>query len=234
MHIARSVGLVLLVFNTFVVAQVPVSKDPDHTVAFENSQFRVLNVNIPPGKTTTEHVHELDVATVSMMASPTDTRTQLPGQPWSAVRPRRPLGQVEVTEYTGKPGVHRVENVGKGAYQLFAVENLKKGGWSATPAVSAAATKLATESRAFRVYNVTVGRGQQSGHTHAVPTIVVLLSGRMMSDGSSNKAKENAPAAVGLKQLVLPGEWLLVPAGDTHHLVALANTEGQVVEIEVR
>jgi hypothetical protein len=55
-----------------------------------------------------------------------------------------------------------------------------------------------------------------------------------MSDGPDKQAKANAPAPVGLKQLDQPGQWLLVPAGDTHHLVRLGTSDARVVEIEIR
>ena len=48
------------------------------------------------------------------------------------------------------------------------------------------------------------------------------------------EAKANAPAPVGLKQVDAPGQWVLVPAGDAHHLVRLGNDDGEIVEIEVR
>jgi hypothetical protein len=60
------------------------------------------------------------------------------------------------------------------------------------------------------------------------------VSGKVMSDGPDKQAKANAPAAVGLKQLDQPGQWVLVPAGDTHHLVRLGTNDARIVEIEVR
>ena len=74
----------------------------------------------------------------------------------------------------------------------------------------------------------------QTSHTHAVPTIVVLVNGLVMSDGPDAQAKQHAPAPVGLKQLTQPGQWLLIPAGDTHHMVRLNTGEARVIEIEVR
>ena len=233
MHTARFVALFLLVFNAFVAAQIPVTKEPHHQVAFENAQFRVLNVNVPPKEATLEHKHDLDNVTVSMMPTGADTRVQLAGQPLGPTRPRRPLGNVEINEYGAKPVTHRIENVGASPFQLFAVENLKTTGWSTAPAVTAPLTKVVREARSFRVYAINLGK-QQTSHKHAVPTLVVLMSGKVMSDGPNAKAKQNAPAAVGLKQLVVPGEWLLVPEGDTHHLISLGNTDGHVVEIEIR
>jgi hypothetical protein len=234
MRISRWTVILLLAFAVITAAQVPVSKDPMHRVVFENAQLRILDVNIPPSAMSLEHAHDYDIATVSM-SNGTNTRIQPRGQQWGATRPPRPLGDATVTEYTGKADSHRIENLGKAPYQLFAVENLRKGGWSPTPAVNAMATKLMTESRAFRIYDVQLARDtSQTSHAHAVPTIAILVSGKVMSDGPDAQAKANAPAAVGLKQLDQPGQWVLIPSGDTHHVVRLGTADARIVEIEVR
>ena len=233
MNASRWAALIILAMTVAVSAQIPVTKEPHHRVVFENAQFRIMDVNVPPGESTLEHLHDLDVATISMTTG-TDTRMQLPGQPWTN-RPRRGLGNIETTEYSGKPTSHRFETVGTTPYNLFAVENLKTSGWSTAPALSAAGTTLAKESRSFRAYTIALGKERsQTSHTHAVPTIVVLMAGKVMSEGPDEKAKANAPAPVGLKQIDRPGQWVLVPAGDSHHLVRLGNDDGQIVEIEVR
>jgi hypothetical protein len=232
MNAHRWIAAALFACTATVAAQVPLSKEPHHRLVFENAQLRILDVNIPAGTTSLDHLHDLDVVTVSMTAGPA-TRIETTGQ-WQARNPR-PLGDATVAEYAGKPASHRVENVGKTAYQLFAVENLRKSGWSPTPPVSALATKLTSDARAFRVYDVRlVEQSSQTSHTHAVPTIAVLIAGKVMSDGPDKQAKANAPAAVGLKQLDQPGQWVLVPAGDTHHVVRLGTTDARLVEIEVR
>ena len=233
MNAFRCAALFILATTAIVSAQVPANKEPHHRTVFENAQFRILDVNVPPGETTLEHSHNLDIVTLSM-TNGTDTRVQLAGQPWAS-RPRRTLGNVETNDYSGKPISHRLETLGDSPYHLFAVENLKTGGWSTTPALSTAGTTLAKESRSFRVYTIGLGKERsQTSHTHAVPTIVVLLSGKVMSEGPDEKAKANAPAPVGLKQIDAPGQWVLVPAGDAHHLVRLGNADSQIVEIEVR
>ncbi len=235
MNASRS-ALVFIVFMTALVsAQIPVTKEPHHHVVFENSQFRIMDVNVPAGEATLDHSHDRDLVTVAM-SNGAEVRTQPAGKQWEN-RPRRPVGDVETTEYAGQTGstTHKFQASGATAYQLFAVENLKPSGWSTTPAASGAGTTLAKESRSFRVYNVALGKDrQQSSHTHAVPTIVVLLTGKVMSEGPDEKAKANAPAPVGLKQIDRPGQWVLVPAGDAHHLVRLGNDESRIVEIEVR
>lgn len=234
MTAVRPTLLLFLAFAAVCAAQVPVTKDPSHRVVFEHPQLRVMSVEIAPGATTVEHRHEFDVATISMNAG-TPTRVQTSGKPSPETRPPRPLGDAAITEYAGTPGAHRIENTGKLSYQLFAVENLKKSGWSTAAATSGQGTKVLKETRAFRMYDVKLAvNSSQASHTHTAPTIAVLVSGKVMSDGPDAQAKAWAPAAVGLRQLDAPGQWLLIPAGDRHHLVRLGTTDAHVVEIEVR
>lgn len=233
MHASRLVGLFVLAMVASVVAQVPLSKEPRHHVTFENAQLRIIDVNIPPGDKSLDHRHELDIATISMSQG-TNTRIQTGTQP-AAERPSRPLGDGTIAEYAGKASSHTIENVGKSAYQLFAVENLKTDGWSTAPAASGLATKMIREARAFRLYDVSLSKEtSQTSHTHAVPTVAVLISGTVMSDGPDKQAKANPGAPIGLKQLTQPGQWILVPGGDTHHIVRLGVGDARVVEIEVR
>ncbi len=230
---ARCVAALTLGLTAAAAAQVPLSEEPRHKVVFANADLRVLDVLIPPGDVTLDHRHDRDLVTVSMNDG-ADTRVQAPGQA-SVARPRRPLGDTTVAQYVGAPASHRIENVGSAPYHLFAVENQHAAGWSAAPAATGLGTTLTNDTRTFRTYDVRLGRDSaQVSHTHAVPTIVVLINGLVMSEGPDAQAKALAPAPVGMKQLAQPGQWLLVPAGDTHHLVRLSTGEGRVVEIEVR
>lgn len=229
---ARVVALVFLA-SVAAAAQVPFGEDAWHKIVYENAQMRLFSVNVAPGSTTDEHRHDFDIATVSMNEG-TETRTRTGTQPWTT-RPIRPLGNISVNDYTGAPGSHRVENVGKRPYQLFAIENRKKGGWSTGPAATGIGTKLLQESRAFRLYDVQLSlAASQATHTHAVPMVAILIRGKVMSDGPDTQAKAFAPAPVGLRQLDSPGQWIVVPGGDRHHLVRLGTTDAQVVEVELR
>ena len=233
MSASRWIGPFLLASTAVVAAQVPLSKEPRHRVTFENTQLRILDVNIPPGDASLDHRHDLDIVTVSMTDG-TPTRIQTGTQP-ATERPPRPLGDATVAEYAGKAQSHIVANVGKSPYRLFAVENLRTSGWSMGPAAAGLATKLTQEARAFRLYDVSLGRPTtQTSHAHALPTIVVLIAGVVMSDGPDTQAKANPGAPIGLKQLTEPGQWILVPAGDTHHVVGLGTGDARVIEIEVR
>lgn len=234
MNASGLVGLLTLGMASLAAAQVPLHQEPRHRVVFENAQFRILDVNVPPGDTTLDHLHDHDIVTVSMNSG-TPTRIQSPGQPLGQARPGRPPGNAAVAEYFGKPDSHRVENVGPIPYQLFAVENRRGGDWSKGTALSAAATTMSNESRAFRVYDVRLVREiSQTSHLHAVPTVAVLISGKAMSEGAEAKAGVGPAAPVGLKQLDQPGQWVLIPQGESHHLVRLSNADVYIVEVEIR
>lgn len=228
------VSLAVVAATALAAAQVPVTSEPHHRVVYENAELRIFDVNVAPGDTTLDHRHERDIVTVSM-TNGTETRIQSPGQPSGALRPRRPLGDVVVAEYAGKADSHRVVNVGESPYHLFAVENLRASGWSPAPPLTALATTLTSDSRALRIYDVRlVQTTSQTMHTHAVPTVAVLIGGIVMSEGPDTQAKANAPAPVGLKRLDQPGQWVLIPRGDAHHLVRLGTGDARLVEIEVR
>jgi len=226
-------GLVLAVLTASVAAQVPVINEPHHRTVFQNADFRVLDVRVDPGDSTADHRHDHDIVTVSMNAG-TPTRLTTGGQTQN--RPPRPLADATVAEYTGKPASHKIDNVGSAPYQLFGVENLRDAkSWSSTPPVSALATTLATDGRALRIYDVRLATPtSQTTHTHAVPTVAVLINGIVMSEGPDAQAKALAPAPVGLKRLDSPGQWVLIPRGETHTVVRLGNVDARLMEIEVR
>jgi quercetin dioxygenase-like cupin family protein len=235
MTAVRLFGALFVTSMAVVGAQAPTpfGEDTWHHVVYENATMRLLSVNVAPGTMTDTHQHEFDIVTVSMNEG-TETRTQAPGASWQP-RPARPLGDASATVYTGTPGAHRVENVGKRAYQLFAVENRKKNGWSTNPAITGIGTKVVQETRAFRIYDTRLALNtSQSSHTHTSPTVAILVSGKAMSDGPDAQAKTFAPAPVGLRQLDQPGQWMIIPAGDRHHLVRLGTADARVVEVEVR
>jgi quercetin dioxygenase-like cupin family protein len=233
MRATQAIGLSLFVLTATIAAQVPVNNEAHHRTVYQNADFRILDVHVAPGESTLDHRHDHDIATVSMNAG-TATRIVTGGQAQN--RPPRPLADASITEYTGKPGSHKLDNTGTAAYQLFAVENLRDAkAWTSSPPVSALATRLATDGRAMRIYDVKLATPtSQTTHTHAVPTVAVLINGIVMSEGPDAQAKALAPAPVGLKRLDSPGQWVLIPRGETHTVVRLGNMDARLLEIEVR
>lgn len=201
---------------------VPVEQDPHHKIVFSDPALRVLEVRVPQGEETLDHMHRYDIATVCIDCA--QTRTRLPGQPYGEIRPRK-AGGFLIAEYAGKPAAHAVKNVGTGLYRLVGVENVRLSGWTtATPLAEQAGTVLAQESRAFRVYDVQVEPGKaKAQHTHTSPTVVVL-----------DKGDVSHQTGAASKRLSKPGEWTLVPAGVSHTIGAQGTDVAHLVEIEVR
>ena len=125
-----------------------------------------MDVNVPPGESTLDHSHDRDVVTVAM-SNGAETRAQAAGQSW-ANRPRRPVGDIETTEYAGKVvDVIKFETMGTTAYQLFAVENLKANGWSTTPAASGAGHDARERVAIVPCLHRRAGKGPAADLSHA-------------------------------------------------------------------
>jgi quercetin dioxygenase-like cupin family protein len=220
---AMTIGAALLVCVSVHAAEpVPVEQDPHHKIVFSDQALRVLEVRVPEGQETLDHMHRYDIATVCIDCA--QTRTRLPGQPYGEIRPRK-AGGFLIAEYAGKPAAHAVKNVGAGPYRLVGVENVRLSGWTtAAPLAEQAGTVLAQASRAFRVYDVKVESGKApTQHTHTSPTVVVL-----------DKGDVSHQTGTASKRLAKPGEWTLVPAGVSHTIGAQGRDASHLVEIEVR
>ena len=198
-----------------VAAQVPLEQEPRHHVEFSNESLRVIAPQIPPGDTTLEHLHTHDDATVCIHGS--EVRAKQPGADWSNPGAACAPGRIGFTEYTGKPRSHTVQNTGSGLYYLVLVENLKDGGWKNNDGLAIEGMKMIRESRSFRAYEAELSGSGGPVHAHDVPTVVILVSGEAMA---------------GDKRLDRPGEWVYVPAGEKHRVVA--QDAARLIEIEVR
>jgi quercetin dioxygenase-like cupin family protein len=211
----------LLMFSTCGLAwsQVPIEREPRHQIVFQHEALRVLDVNVQSGDVTLAHTHYNDLATVCIGNS--ETRTREPGADWSEVRARE-VGQANVTEYSGKPGTHEVKNTGAKLYRVIGIENLRQRAWPESLPATGPATELINETRAFRIYNVRLDSNKvETSHTHSVPAIVVLVTGRAAEPGGTQKLDH-------------PGDWLFIPAGGSHRLTREATDPVHIVEVEAR
>ncbi len=204
-----------LTLPVVAAAQVPLEQEPRHHLEFANESLRVISPQIPAGDTTFEHRHDHDDATVCIHGS--RVRAKQPGRDWS--NPGMPCtpGGVGLTEYTGNPRSHTVQNVGSDTYHLLLVENLRESGWNTNEALADPGLKIIRENRSFRVYDTNLSGSGVAAHAHEVPTVVILVSGEAMA---------------GEKLLDQPGRWALVPAGIKHQITARG--DAHVIEIEVR
>ena len=197
-------------------------------VVFENSLFRILDVNVPPG-TTLRHSYQSPVATIVMLDG-ARTRTYTTGGDWGE-ESTPVLSGVSV----GEAGEHGVQNVSQGGFQLFALENLRANRGAALQPSSDMGMTLAAESSSFRAFDVKLtDTNTQASHVHSVPAVAVLISGKVFSQGAEGKDAEIGQAPTGLKQLDQRGQWLFALPGETHHLVRLGVEPAHIVELELR
>jgi hypothetical protein len=201
---------------------------PAPKVVFENGLFRISDVNVPAG-TTLEYSYPNPVAMIAMRDG-ARVRTQASGADWSEeIAPM--AGAVSV----GEAGDHGVRNIGEAAFQLFALENLRKAGQSSSQSQADLRMTVVAESSSFRAFDVQLNnKNTQVSHVHTVPTVTVLISGKVLSQGPESKDAEIGTAPTGLKQLTERGEWLLAPPGGTHYVVRLGSDPAHVIELELR
>src|SRR6476620_4487043 len=77
-------------------------------------------------------------------------------------------GRTGVTEYTGMPRSHTVQNVGSGLYHLVLVENLRESGRKNSQPLLAAGMTMTKESRSFRIYETELSSSSGVTHSHEV------------------------------------------------------------------
>jgi quercetin dioxygenase-like cupin family protein len=201
--------------------QVPVHLEPRHPVVFENSALRLLNVNIEAGDTTLDHVHANDIAIVCI--SGCDLRTRVGSGPWGDWSSRVPGQIMGVGEYAGQPIVN-AHQAGRARYHVVSVESLRQTDWPQNIPASNPSGALTSETRAFRIYDVHLAAGKESGRSAAnSPIVVVLIDGRVIvSSTRTGQAKE----------LKRPGDWSVIPAGASDEIKAVSRSH--VVEVDVR
>ena len=202
-------------------APIPVDQEPRHRVVFKDSALRVIDVNLPPGDTSLEHSHSHDIATVCIESS--RTRTRVPGEDLGEARsPRHRRSERDRLRREG--GRAHPSESRHGAVPPHRGQNRRTSGWSEGPPLTAPATTLARESRAFRVYDVALAPGTAPAtHVHAAPTIAILIEGSV-----------SASSGESAKRLRAPGEWLQVPAGHPHTIGVAGSAGVRVTEIELR
>lgn len=97
---------------------VPIEFASFHDQTFKNDYVQFMNVTIPAGEMAPYHRHTRDFAQVYLAVSEAEG-TPLGGKP--LIVPRK-VGEVLFTNYTKKPGVHQVVNVGTSDFRIAGFE----------------------------------------------------------------------------------------------------------------
>lgn len=111
---------ILLMVCFGVQAQVQVRNEPRHKNVLENKYFRILDVNIPPGDTTLQHIHS--TSSVILFFTNTITAQQIKGQGWT--KSQSIAGSALYRDFAKDTMIHKVSNWDTVPYHVTDIELL--------------------------------------------------------------------------------------------------------------
>ena len=198
----------------------PVQQEPFHHVVLKNDDVIVMHVKLEPGERTAYHIHACDRAGVEL--STNSVIQQRLGEPEGKPQTAAPA-DVFSDSCTGKPLIHRVNNIGTTTMDVIDVEFLHR---PATPSPSVAGP-VALENPSVRVYKWVIAPGAATAmHTHTRPYLIVAVTPMQL--------KMTAPDGQFRAEQVKTADfhWITVPV--THALANDGTAEGMIVEFELK
>jgi len=200
---------------------VPVSREPDHHLKFENAFVRAYDVVVPPGGATLMHVHSLDYFFINFLDATLKSTTA--GQAEQDLLLKK--GEVRFTPATL---TQQIRNVGRTPFHNLTVELL--GTPAATPEASPPAVdnqRVLLEDGRIRAIEVSIGPGESTGmHTHSTHTLLVAVDdGMLRSDTPSHKGEA---ARVRASQFA----WYDAPL--SHSLANDGDSILRLIEVEIK
>lgn len=156
----------------------PVRDEPHHKVVLENEHVRVIDVQIPAGKTTLYHVHNVPSVIVYLTKSTNTSQT------WgeSATTPRQVSpGESRYAAYDEKPLAHRVTNTGTGPFRVLDIELIRRLPTAGSlPPAASLAVELRWEEARVRSSVIKLEAGARcTVPPGASPYLLIVTSGAM-------------------------------------------------------
>jgi len=176
---------------TLAAAQtvVPVDKEPQHRLAFENASVKVLDVSLPPGYVSLFHRHALNNVSVRIATGP--MRTDLldaEGAPQVA-----PVGRV-LFNSASPPYTHRVANLGTTTIRIIDVELLgAKAMQDERAPDDLAGHAIAIDDAFIRATRIQLSAGDSlPAHAHRRGWLEIVVTGRLPGDFRWHNAGDRA------------------------------------------
>lgn len=202
----------------------PVRDEPHHKVVLENEHVRVIDVQIPAGKTTLYHVHTVPSVIVYLTKSTNSSQTW--GGSATTSRSVSP-GESRYAAYDEKPLAHRVTNTGTGPFRVLDIELIRTLpiAGSLRPAAS-----LAVETRWEEVRVRSSVIKLEAGARCTVPPgispyLLIVTTGAM---GTS--ATKGSPASRELH----PQDFVFFPPQTGFQVTATKTEEAEAVLLELK
>ena len=203
---------------------VPVEQAPYHVPAFHNELVTVLNVFIPPQRTSGYHRHSLD--SVGVLLSDTDRTGQVLGAA-ATVTPRRASGSANFTSYSREPVVHTVTVTGSAPFHNIVVELMYAEPGRFTAGTRGDDYAVILDNERVRVWRLALEPGQAAaGITQAAPGVRVVIDGGELVESTPGKA-DRAKAPRG-------GDFFWQDAGETRAVRNVGATRIELIELELK
>ena len=203
---------------------VPVEEAPYHVPAFRNDLVTVLNVFIPPQRSSGYHRHSLD--SVGVLVSDTDRTGQVLGAE-ATVTPRRGRGSVNFTAYAREPLVHTVAVTGDAPFHNIVVELEYPAPGRFTAGTRADRYSVVLDNERIRVWRLALEPGE------AAPAIAQTAPGlRVVIDGG--ELVESAPGKPDRAKAPRSGEFFWQDAGGTRAVRNVGTTAITLIELELK
>ena len=113
-------ALTTLLFNSALIAQVPVSQEPLHRPVLVNKYIRLLDVILPAGDTTQFHIHS--TPSLFVILSNNKTTSQIKGKNW--IEDNSTAGKTWYRSFSPDILIHRVANLDTSPFHVNDIEIL--------------------------------------------------------------------------------------------------------------
>jgi hypothetical protein len=205
-------------------AVVPVEQAPYHVPVFRNELVTVLNVLIPPQRTSGYHRHSLDTVGV-LLADPPRTGQVLGAE--ATVTAPRPRGSVSFSPYSRQENVHAVTVTGDAPFHNIVVELMYATPGRFTASTRGAAYEVVLDNERVRAWRLVLAPGQAApAITQTAPGIRVIVDGGELVESAPGKADRGmAPRS---------GDFFWQDAGATRAVRNAGSTRLELVELELK
>ena len=204
----------------------PVEQTPYHVPVFSNDYVTVLNVFIPPQRTSGYHRHSLD--TLGVLIADAERTGQVAGAA-ATVTPARPRGSVNFSPYGREANVHAVTVTGNTPFHNIVIELLKPAAGEFTPGSRdgmSGYTQVLDNER-VRVWRLVLEPGEQApAIAQAAPGIRVVVEG--------GELVERVPDQPDRAMMLHSGEFFWQDAGVSRAVQNTGTTRIEVVEAELK
>jgi hypothetical protein len=201
---------------------VPVTKAPFHLLTFQNENMALVNVTVPPGRSTTYHSHDQDLFFVIIRGA--KIKNQVLGK--DPVDLDFKAGNVYFANYTKTPGVHQIINVDQNMLWLLGLAIVHPEAGLFRPSTRPAKYEVAMDNERVRAWRLKLSPGETA------PIVQQTAPGARFVVAGGNVA-EKRPGKPDQPLVLKNGDFEALPA-EEHGLENIGKGPVEVVEVELK